>query len=141
MVQQKKEDDQVYFAIFRKNDKPLYGYNTLNEEAIHNAKRHLWSSYPFILKSGNSYYYKVKKFGYRLLEETDFILVAKKTAETEISPAEWELYGLKPICLSNGQCTDRCTVLRRLHYTFMPPTRRDYLNYMNPVEMDREPAI
>jgi hypothetical protein len=140
MTKKKKANTPVYFAVYSEDDEPLYGYKSIKEEAIPDSRRHLWASYPFVLKVKGQYYYKIKCVGYGIIIEDDFALISRKTEETDTSPAFWELYGLKPI-FQNGVCLDRCTVLRKLHYTFSEPTKLDFLAYVDPVELDTEPDI
>lgn len=123
----------VHYALVQPTGKVYYGFKEVRIES--EEKRHLWSSYKFVLQSDGKYYYKVKGGAFQLLTENDYFLVARKI---DSEPDQWEIYGLVPI-FKNGVCLDKCTVLRKLWYVFFEPTGPDFLAYINPQEPDSEP--
>lgn len=125
----------VHYALIKPNGKVYYGFNEIQIES--EEKRHLWSSYNFILESDGKFYYKVKGADFQLLQEDDYCLVSRKI---DSEPDQWELYGLLPI-FKNGVCLEKCTVLRKLWYVFFEPTGPDFLEYIRPREPDGEPWI
>lgn len=131
-------EKQVYYAVVQKDGKVAYGYQNINAELIQSSKRHLWASYPFILRDGDYYYYKHRKGGYTKMQAEDTILISKKMDECLNAPEQWELYGLIPI-YEKGVCLEQCTVLRRLWYFFFEPDKTDYMAYIHPREPDSEP--
>ena len=128
---------QVYYSLIPSTGRVGYGYKSINERAIPDSKRHLWSFYPFVIRLGNNYYYKIREKGFTVMTEDDFVLVSKKI---DSFPEQWELYGLKPI-YEKGVCLPRCTVLRRLRYIFFEPNKLDFMEYITPSEPDREPEL
>ena len=129
---------QVYYAVVPKNGRVAYGYQNINADLIPASRRHLWSSYPFLIRKGGHYYYKHRGVGYIQIQADDTILISKKMDECLNAPEQWELYGLIPI-YEKGVCLEHCTVLRRLWYFFFEPDKTDYMAYIHPREPDSGP--
>ena len=121
----------VHYALVQPTGKVYYGFKEVRIES--EEKRHLWSSYKFVLQSDGKYYYKVKSGAFQLLTENDYFLVARKIDSEPSSAAVWQDEYLQGrVDLSSVNFIMTANEITKLSGPLLSRTRQITVDYLTP---------